>query len=656
MGKISILSKETAQLIAAGEVVDRPASIVKEFVENAVDAGAKNIVIEIKNGGTTYIRVEDDGDGFLYDDIKPAFIRHATSKIKSADDLDNIVTLGFRGEALPSIACVSKLQVITKNKDSEIGKIFVIHGNEEVEFSDIGCKDGTTFVVEDIFFNTPARLKFLKKDVTEGNVVSGIIDRIALSYPDISFTFIKDGKICLKTPRDNKLVSTMSAVFNKNNINEEYFEIRGSDQRIDIYGYISTPTCTRANRSMQYFYINGRFIKSQILSVAFERAYKNLIMTGKYPSCVLNINMSPNLFDINVHPSKIEVRFFDEKKVFSILYSSIKSALLVRGKEVEKNIVFNQTNMLEVYDKNVEEHNITNSFRTDILKSAPDNDTLSMSSDILLESYGSGGDTPIYDDKNISISNNDKMNFITSKKGINIYYDEEIFASDNVENGNIEVDDKILKECVNIEDISRQEDVQITYDNGLCNNFSIIGEIFGTYVIFRKGDDVFFLDKHAGHERLIYEKVKAGIITQSESQSLMEPSVLNLTKIEYDAVLDNLELLKKSGFIVEDFGDGTIIVNEIPTYLIDQNIKDIFMEIADNLSKNIGNVDFFKLEWLCESIACRSAIKAHDKNSKLELEKLIGDIYKYDIIKYCPHGRPIMVKLTKGSIEKIFGR
>ncbi|HBM99028.1 MAG TPA: DNA mismatch repair endonuclease MutL, partial [Ruminococcus sp.] len=345
MGVINVLDKHVAELIAAGEVVERPASVIKELIENSIDAGAKNITVEIKNGGTTFMRVADDGCGIWKDDIKVAFLRHATSKVKLESDLDCISTLGFRGEALASICAVSRLQLITRNKNEDIGTCYEINGGEEVSFDDAGCPIGTTFVIRDLFYNIPARAKFLKKDVSEGNAVSNIIDKTALSHPEIAFTYIRDGKQVLKTFGDGKLLSAIYSVFGRDFANG-LIPVEYQLDAIKVYGYVSKPQNSRPNRNMQNFFINGRYVKTRTAMAAVEEAFKGSVMVGKYPSCVLNIEVPFEMIDVNVHPAKIEVRFINERPVFDTVYHAIKSSLLKNDSRKNANFktdtVFNE--------------------------------------------------------------------------------------------------------------------------------------------------------------------------------------------------------------------------------------------------------------------------------------------------------------------------
>ncbi|MGL5973383.1 MAG: DNA mismatch repair endonuclease MutL [Oscillospiraceae bacterium] len=667
MGKINVLPENLAQLIAAGEVVDRPASVIKELVENAIDAGANKIEVHIKDGGVSYMKVKDNGQGFLYDDMKVAFTRYATSKIKTSDDLNKIVTLGFRGEALPSIASVSKITLISKNKGENIGKQYVIHGGKDIIFEDFGSELGTTFIIEDLFFNTPARLKFLKKSTTEGNLIASIIDKIALSHPDISFVFIKDNKECLRTPGDGKLLSAIIDVFNKN-ASKELINIGGETGYVKVNGYISKAIHTRANRSMQYFYVNGRYVKSQIFSVALEQAYRNLIMSKKHPSCVINLDMPPASFDINVHPSKIEVRFSDEKLVFDAIYTLVKATLIANAKNIEKQI------FLDIKTDNIYSHENVNAKDISVSYVGSEENQYN----ILRNNNNSV--TDIYKKQTDSFYNNLKQ---TNKNNKNIYieYDESIFSQDDsdnkktlenfFDNQNLHIDkpeNDHDKDNINSFNVSLPNDIEKTLilnnnsfeeesfiKSSLEDEIKIIGEIFDTYVIYQNKKDIYFLDKHAAHERIIYENVKKSLVKPS-SQPMMETLIIELSKNEYNCVLGKLDLLKEAGFIIKDFGEGSIIIDAIPVYLNGYDIKEIFMDISNNLLKNNNDISFEKLDWLAESIACRSAIKANDKNKNMELKKLVLDIYNYDIVKFCPHGRPIAVKLSKNDIEKIFGR
>lgn len=606
MGNIKLLSEEISQLIAAGEVVDRPVSIVKELVENSIDAFSTQIKIEIKNGGKTLIKVSDNGQGFLKEDIQIAFLRHATSKIKTKEDLDKIITLGFRGEALASISSVSNVKLITKRKEDNLGFKYIISFGKEISLEEVGTYNGTVFEITDLFLNIPARMKFLKKDISESNAIQSMIEHIALSHPNIKFTFIKDSKEVFITPNNNNLLDTIKVVLNKQ-AEEELISLNYKDNYLEIEGYISKPMYTKSNRTYQNFFINSRYINSRILNIALENAYKDFIMSSRYPSCVLNIKMHPSKFDINVHPSKMDVKFEDENKVYSIVYNSVKLELLSFSKKID----------VSLFD----------------------------SEKLVLKNIDSQENVNINHNKNIIVQNESKEYFYENKvdESKKLYLKSNDLIKDKISDFKLSYASSLTKNNKN-------------YNNG-DHKIHIIGEIFGTFIICEVNKEVLFIDKHAAHERIIYEKIKLQFKDDLESQVLLRPIIIDLSSNEYNIVLTNKDFIYKCGFMFEDFGNNTIIIREIPTFLKEEDAKDTFLEISNNLSYNLNkDISYDKLDWLYESISCRSAIKANDKNTEDEIIKLVNDIIDFNIIKYCPHGRPIVVKITKKDMEKIFGR
>ena len=672
MGVINVLDKHVAELIAAGEVVERPASVIKELVENSIDAGAKNITVEIKNGGTTFMRVTDDGCGILKEDIKTAFLRHATSKVKYENDLDSISTLGFRGEALASICAVSKLQLITRNTDEDIGSSYVIEGGEEFAFDDAGCPVGTTFIIRDLFYNIPARAKFLKKDVSEGNAVSNIIDKTALSHPEIAFTYIKDGKQVLKTFGDGKLMSAIYSVFGKDFagglIPVEYLL-----NSIKINGYVSKPVHSRPNRNMQNFFINGRYVKTRTAMAALEEAFKGSIMVGKFPSCVLNIELPFEMIDVNVHPAKIEVRFINERPIFDTVYHAVKSALLKF--DSRKNATFkNNTAFIEL--------NSFNRFNNapaiignrnkipDKPKASVDKTFTDSKKDAFNPFEAVSFSTEKKETHRQSI---DRMRVEDSKNPFSIFSKQAVKATDSkqsffdkinsnagaVENKTISKEETVLEELPNNLDeqdsLPKSEPAPVLIEQNE-DVIKYIGELFGTYIIAQKNNnEVFFIDKHAAHERIIYEKLKSEKAA-SDSQLLLQPVAVTLGKSEYDAAINNLEMFRDCAFDVEDFGNSTVIVRSAPQYLDAADISDCITEMADYIS--IGKNDIYaeKMDWFYHNVACRSAIKAGNKSTPNELIDIVKKLEENPQIKYCPHGRPICIVMTKNEIEKQFGR
>ena len=609
MAQINILPKEIYQLIAAGEVVERPSSVVKEMLENSVDAGAKNITAEIKNGGSTYIRITDDGCGIEREQVKKVFISHATSKISHKDDLNAIGTLGFRGEAMASISAVSRVELLTKAVGESVGTRYEIAGGEEISFDDAGCPQGTTIVVRDIFFNTPARMKFLKKDVTEGNAVAGIVDRMAISHPEISFRFIRDGKQTLITSGNGDLKSTIYSVFGKE-VSEGLTEVDYSNDGMRVTGFVSKPTATRKSRAMQFFFINGRLVKSATAMAALEQAYKNSIMVGRFPMCMLNIELNPALVDVNVHPAKIEVRFANEKPIFDLVYYGVKTAVEA--------------------DRTVKEADFS-----------PKTDNLISS---------------IYNTGNSERTYSARLDFFKKKEEppvqqtFRVQPREEFFDSEPVlraskpySNAPKKIEEKPT-ESIAVSDENKKEDV----------DFKLIGEAFKTYIIVEIENELYFIDKHAAHERMNYEQFKSQATV--EVQMLLSPVAVNLSKDEFNIICDNLEILKECGFEAEPFGESTVLVRAVPSLAGDSDVVDLITEIAQKLLEHKTDITPDKIDWIYHSASCRSAVKAGDNTSPQEQELFVKKLLSMPEIRFCPHGRPVFIKISKYDVEKQFGR
>lgn len=707
MGIINVLDKHVAELIAAGEVVERPASAIKELIENSIDAGAKNITVEIKNGGTTFMRVADDGCGIQRDDIKVAFLRHATSKVKLESDLDCISTLGFRGEALASICAVSRLQLITRNVNEDVGTCYEIDGGEEISFDDAGCPVGTTFVVRDLFYNIPARAKFLKKDVSEGNAVSNVIDKTALSHPDIAFTYIRDGKQVLKTFGDGKLLSAIYSVFGKDFANG----LMPVDYQLDaikVHGYISKPQHSRPNRNMQNFFINGRYVKTRTAMAAVEEAFKGSIMVGKYPSCVLNIEVPYEMIDVNVHPAKIEVRFINERPVFDTVYHAVKSSLLKNDSrknahfkndtafnEIKDSRKFNpfhnapailnkpKTNSSNVpnqksVDQKKDEFNpfekieFTPLSKTDVNFVPQNNNTnagteLNQAKKININNFkvaDSNNPFGIYSKNAIRNSNKEKK-FNVPKSAINNVSEELSNSDDAVLYPKSDADSKI-KDCIVNTDSVADDKIQCSKNGNyeqpkpiISQNeveIKYIGEVFSTYIIAEKnGNEILFIDKHAAHERIIYEKLKAEK-AGAFSQLLLQPVTVTLGKEEYDAAINNLEMFSECSFEVDDFGNSTVIVRSAPQYIDATEVADCVTEMADYIAKGKNDIFTEKMDWFYHNVACRSAVKAGNKSTPQELIEIVKKLEENTEIRYCPHGRPVCIVMKKSEIERQFGR
>lgn len=635
MARINVLPKEIYQLIAAGEVVERPSSVVKEMIENSLDAGAKNITLEIKNGGSTYIRITDDGCGIERDDVRKVFISHATSKISKKDDLNSIATLGFRGEAMASISAVSKVELLTKAENEEIGTRYEIAGGEELEFDDAGCPNGTTIVVRDIFFNTPARMKFLKKDVTEGNQVAGIVDRMAISHPEISFRFIRDGKQVLITSGNGDLKSTVYSVLGKE-MSDSLMSVDYSFNDMRITGFVSKPTASRKSRAGQYFYINNRIVKSKTAMAALEQAYKNTIMVGRFPACVLNIELNPAQVDVNVHPAKTEVRFANEKPIFDLVYYAVKTA--IENDRTVKEVEFKENPIYRQESKNVYQNNDNKSFQAkfDFFKKKDEPPSQQV------------------------IKTKPRENFWqveAPKPEYKIARDEKPKARVDI---NIEYEEPEENSTAKSEDAPKERDIEkvvITDEKDNENfipNFKLIGEAFKTYLIVEIENELYFIDKHAAHERMNFERFKAQATV--ETQMLLAPVVVNLTKDEFIAISENIELIKKCGFELEEFGESQIIVRAIPSLVDGDSVKDLMLEIAQKLLEHKTDILPDKIDWIYHSASCRGAVKAGDYTSRQEQEMFVKKLLSMPNIRFCPHGRPVFIKMSKYDIEKQFGR
>lgn len=701
MGRINVLDKHTAELIAAGEVVERPSSVVKELLENSIDAGATQITVEIMHGGIDYLRITDNGCGILKEDVRNAFKRNATSKISVDSDLEKIGTLGFRGEALASISSVSKVQLITKAKEENMGSAYEIDGGEEISFDDAGCPDGTTFIMRNLFYNVPARYKFLKKDVAEGNAVASVIDKIALSHPEIAITFIRDNKRVLKTAGDGKLMSSIYAVYGRDfasTLIPVDYELNG----MKLTGYISRPTNGRANRNMQNTFINGRFVKSRTISVALEEACKGSIMIGKFPSCVLNLQISPEAVDVNVHPSKIEVRFINERPVFDTVYHGVKSALL-RG-DSRKEAVLNHNNTVNIKPLNPFNlaNKVINKEPPKSVQKAPEKpreksifDELDLpTKTVKYNKVNKVSDSSSVQKKymeflennkklseNNQTTNNTVCNNIDNNVINNVSTETKIETKMNEVKEDTSLNQEVQKvnpfEELELEKITTEEkksDVDVVLPTERQTNsssenieiktlidedkqsFRFIGEAMNTYIIVETDNNkLVLIDKHAAHERIIFEKLKREKGTGSV-QLLLIPITVTLEKNEYTVAIEHLDMFKNVGFDVEDFGNGTLIVRSAPSYLRNDDIEDTIIEICGYIAENRKNVMSEHMEWIYHNISCRSAIKAGDSSTAKELIDIAKTVFSDDSIRYCPHGRPVCIELSKYEIEKQFGR
>ncbi|MEE1055485.1 MAG: DNA mismatch repair endonuclease MutL [Acutalibacteraceae bacterium] len=630
MPTINVLPKNVAELIAAGEVVERPASIIKELIENSIDAGATAITAEIQRGGITYIRVTDNGCGIAYGDVPKAFLRHATSKIKLGADLDSIATLGFRGEALAAVSAVARVEMLTCAKGSETGTSYSIYGGEEQSYSEAGCPEGTTIVIRDIFYNTPARMKFLKKDVSEGNACAAVVDRIALSHPEISFKFIRDGKQTLSTSGDGNIKNTVYSVLGRD-FSSGLIEVNGQGLAVTVSGLICKPVYCRPTRNNQFTYLNGRLVRSGTVVAAVEQAYKNSAMVGKFPGFVLYISIPFDTVDVNVHPAKTEVRFSDEKSIFDAVYGAVKNALSssdTRPQVAIKTPTFNKF-----------EHMTAKEYRQQTIKTdTTEEKTIAerIYSTPPKKDFGLHNTKP-----NVSVFRNDNVPDFVNKYSV-------------VGSNGEKVMPEKVKEAEPIE-IKQPETVKPIIDEIIEDEPEIIliGEAFSTYIIVEKNNSIFMIDKHAAHERIIFNRLMKE--RKTEVQPLLVSVPVVLTKEEYDAVTENAELLNEAGFEIEDFGNSTVVVRALPTYLTKENIPMLISEIANSIITSHA-VSTEREENLFHTVACKAAIKAGSRTERAEMLSLAKEVLSSKDVMYCPHGRPVAFEIKKHELEKQFGR
>lgn len=687
--RIHVLEPHVAELIAAGEVVERPASIVKELLENAVDAGAQKITVEIKNGGISYIRVTDDGGGIEKEDLPAAFVRHATSKVRTAADLDQIGSFGFRGEALASIAAVCKVEILSRTPESISGGRYVIHGSQEVDFSDAGCPVGTTIVVRDVFYNTPARMKFLKKDSTEANTIANIVDKIALANPQISFRFIRDGQVKLNTPGNGDLLSVIYAVYGKE-FAAEMIPVNYTHEFVTVSGFICRPTASRATRSMQNFFINSRYVRSRTCMAALEEAYKSSIMTGKFPTCVLNVQIPFNTVDVNVHPAKIEVRFSNERPVFDAVYRGCKEALGTAGeadflpKEEPVKAAPSPFALKDFDHTGMQQRMTAAEYRTmssgnrqerPAPKAVPERRELSMRSpsmgeamEVLREHRAAAPVKNSFPGRESRPSYPEQVRtFFEPEKQVQPVTEprQEPAARPSMPDRRPQPEPEAIPAApaaVSVEPEktapARPEPaaIRLTDDREEQDtDYRILGELFGTYIMVEYKDTFVLVDKHAAHERILYNRL-CRETSLGQRQILLAPVPVTLSRQEYDAALRGLEAFEQIGFLLEDFGNGTVLVREIPTMLPLDDVTSAVQEAAAKLADGRQQMLPETVDELLHSVACKAAIKAHDTTSLPEMAQLVEVIRQDRDVRFCPHGRPVSVTMTRSELERKFGR
>jgi len=672
---INILDKHTANLIAAGEVVERPASAIKEMLENSADAGATRVTVEIKNGGTSYFRVTDNGTGMSKEDLPKAVLRHATSKIATSADLSSIGTYGFRGEALAAIAAVCDLKILTKRREDEFGNVLHINSGEIIENGQAGCPDGTTIAASNIFMNIPARRKFLKKDVSEANACLAVTEKFALSRPDIAVTFISDGNIKLRTAGDgilkNAIYSCLGKEFSAKLIPLEY-----TYEGITISGYIGKPETARPSRSMQNFFINGRYIRSGTICAALEEGFRAFCPTGKFPAAVIFCTLDFSRVDVNIHPAKTEVKFSEEKLVFEAVLFAVRTALN-KGSSYQappaQNTVTN--NIVTPPPQSINTQNFekpkvsplemskaigitpealpktsTETFKTEDRKKEVQNDVPFGKVQTAAETVK---EKSVPDFKNAFLGDSEGLTESSSAK-----FSEEMFVKASIPVENMDIFAPPKKEEVKNEAEKELSEEQVSFELPEEKqdkiSFRVIGECFDSFILVEKDDVLYIIDKHAAHERIIYEEIKNADV--SGSQTLLEPVRIPLTTEEFSVITENSDYFKNTGFSFDSFGTSTLLVRAYPMMLDKKDLPDIFSALAAKLSEGNGNAAGDLFDRALFSAACKAAVKAGQRNSHLQDEYIAQKIFSSEAILYCPHGRPVITEFTKEKMYRTFKR
>lgn len=655
MPKINLLDKSVYELIAAGEVIERPSSVIKELAENSIDAGAASITVEIKRGGISYLRVTDDGCGISHEDIPTAFMRHATSKVYTQDDLDSINTLGFRGEALASVCAVSRVELLTKQREDQLGSIYRIEAGEPVEYDRAGCADGTTIIIRDLFYNTPARLKFLKKDVTEGNYCASVIEKLALSHPGISFRFIRDGRQTMLSSGDGEYYSAVYAVFGKQ-FAAGLIPVENVYQNTAVTGYVSSPLFTRANRSMQNFFVNGRSVKSPLCCAALEEAFRNTIMVGKFPSCVLCVNTDPSQVDANIHPTKTEVRFTNEKIVFDAVYFAVKNALM--GYDESREIKLNTAPARAENIPQPERARSSEPLRTasaQVIEEPPKTMPIP-----------SGRDAVIYPQEKreppkftLRQETPQPAQFTQPLPAAEQTYMPELVPAKKPEPKETPLADlpgfAFLSEKSfekKPEPVPQEPTPEIPQERPK-EQIRVVGELFKTYIVCESTEGMILIDKHAAHERVNFERLKKGF--DSSAQLLMQPEEVYLTPEEFNGMSEYADKLAQVGIIME-FTDGKACVTGLPQMLDKVPPAEIVECIAKIVSQGNTNAEGELFDDMLHTVACKASIRGNEDNDILELQVLAQEVFNNPDIRYCPHGRPVMTQISRKQIERYFGR
>ena len=676
MSVISVLDPSVSELIAAGEVIERPASVIKELIENSIDAGAKHIIVEIKSGGTTFMRITDDGCGMAREDVPTAFLRHATSKINEKADLDTIMTLGFRGEALASVAAVARVTVMTKRPEDEYGTKYEIAGMDTVPPEDCGCPDGTTLIIKDLFFNVPARRKFMKRDAAEGNAVFQIIQKIAISHPETAFKFIRDNKLEFHSDGNGELLTAIHAVYGRD-FARDLIPVDHTQDGIRVHGYTVKPLYSKSNRSFQNFFVNSRYVRSKACSVALEGAYENMVMTGKFPACVLLLEMPPDTLDVNIHPAKAEVRFSDEKKVTDAIYFALKNAMLGAGLIYEFQMpktdwhagapqpVYEQKPLIE------EAHKPALAPVAEAVPEpvpevpeepeppAPEPEKKPL--DARSMPFGLPADVKpsiprVTPPKPAVFAASTPPKTVISEGRL-----LDIDAEDDLEEFPEAAPKPFTPPPVQaVPPVqpgyhpSATPGVQ-TLDTEEFPDVKVIGELFSNYILAQSGETFIIIDKHAAHERVIFERLRRDNCKQYQ-QMLLEPCRVLLSLDEFTAMEENAALLDRLGFEVDFSQRPYVLTTAAPIFFEGLNLDELVQEIAHNLFLGKINPQAHILDDMLHDMACKSAIRANDKNSIEELQALAERVCGDESIRHCPHGRPVMFTMTKYNLERQFRR
>ncbi len=698
MGNIVLLDDNTINKIAAGEVVERPASVVKELMENSIDANATMINVEIKNGGISYIRITDNGKGIASDDMEIAFERHATSKIRQAEDLETVTSMGFRGEALASIAAISRVELTSKTATQEIGYKIEVEGGKILNKEEAGCPKGTTITIQNLFFNTPVRYKFLKKDFTEAGYIEDVVTRIALVHPEVAIKLVNTGKTVIQTPGNGDSKAVIYSIYGKD-IAENILDVNYEYEDIKITGVIGKPSIARSNRSNQLFFVNKRYVKDKTLTSGAEQGYKGLITIGKYGFLVLNLEMDPKKVDVNVHPAKLEVRFEEESKVFKAVYHAIKDTLLKEDFMANKQTTYEETKINHIDDtiavntipveqlkystipkqeeqpKYSQNNKITGNFMNNpkieqevkiTNEKKLEEDKGNLIAQIYSSRFGVEEKEELYEVKTKTEKIEDSTPTTKQEKETMSESFDEMYLrtfgampsdlrkaaeEEKKKEEKITLKPDDLKSAQNISIFQDQEKQQIP-------DYKFIGIAFSTYIILELGKELYILDQHAAHERILYEKVKQNYYsdTQKDCQLMLLPDIIQLSHKEMDIAKENMEMFEKAGFMVEEFGENTIKLSGVPNICLELDTKELFLETLDEINTVARTAKQEKEEKFIATVACKAAVKANMALTKEEVDQLMQQLLVLPNPFTCPHGRPTAIKMSKTDIEKKFER